>query len=144
VHRGITVHWTVFWYLPQKAIHVVNPLSKKLFWYWFGSIWKPHTFKCLQQEGWIVIKCSNYLKIKNVRCFVLESWLKVGKVTTWYLLIHWLRYLNQETAKWPFPSSSQAAICYHQSNHSKVDAIPLNALPKNTTSELADPVNAKR
>jgi len=36
-----------------------------------------------------------------------------------------------------FRSSSQAAICYYQSNHSKVEAISLSALPKNTTSELA-------
>jgi len=34
-------------------------------------------------------------------------------------------------------SSSQAATCYYQSNHSKVEAIPISALPKNTTSELA-------
>jgi len=29
--------------------------------------------------------------------------------------------------------------CYYQSNHSLVEAIPLNALPKNTTSELGRP-----
>jgi len=46
------------------------------------------------------------------------------------------RYLDQETAKKPFRSSSQAATCYNQSNHSKVEAIPLTALPKDTTSEL--------
>jgi len=36
-----------------------------------------------------------------------------------------------------FRSSSQAATCYYQSNHSKVEAISLSALPKDTTSELA-------
>jgi len=38
-----------------------------------------------------------------------------------------------------FRSSSQAATCYYwyQSNQSKVEAIPLSALPKDTTSELA-------
>jgi len=36
-----------------------------------------------------------------------------------------------------FQSSSQAATWYYQSNHSKVEAIPLSALPKNTTRELA-------
>jgi len=41
------------------------------------------------------------------------------------------------TAKGPFRSSSQAATCYYQSNHSKVEAIPLIALPKGTTNELA-------
>jgi len=36
--------------------------------------------------------------------------------------------------KIPFRYSSQAAAtCYYQSNHSKVEAIPLSALPKNTT-----------
>jgi len=49
------------------------------------------------------------------------------------------RYLYKETAKWPFRFSSQAATCYYryQSNHSKVEAIPLSALPKDTTSELS-------
>jgi len=32
-------------------------------------------------------------------------------------------------AKWPFRSSSQAATCYYQSNHSKVKEIPLSVLP---------------
>jgi len=30
--------------------------------------------------------------------------------TFWYLLIYLSKYLGQETAKWPFWSSSQAAI----------------------------------
>jgi len=47
-----------------------------------------------------------------------------------------VKYLDQETAKEPFRSSSQAATCYYQANHSKVEAIPLSALPKDTTSEL--------
>jgi len=34
-------------------------------------------------------------------------------------------------------SCRQAATCYYQSNHSKVEAISLSALPKDTTSELA-------
>jgi len=33
--------------------------------------------------------------------------------------------------------SSQAATCYYQFNHSKVEAIPLSALPKNTTNKFA-------
>jgi len=44
-------------------------------------------------------------------------------------------HLDQETAKGPFQSSSQAATCYYQFN--QVEAIPLSALPKYTTSELA-------
>jgi len=43
-------------------------------------------------------------------------------------------YLDQETAKVPL---RQAAIYYYQSNLSKVEAIPLSDLPKDTTSELA-------
>jgi len=53
------------------------------------------------------------------------------------VLIYLSRYLDQETAKRPFWSSSQAATCYYQSNDSKVEAIPFSALPKGTTSELA-------
>jgi len=40
-------------------------------------------------------------------------------------------------AKGPFRFSSQTATCYYHSNHSKVEAILLSALPKGTTSELA-------
>jgi len=60
------------------------------------------------------------------------------------------RYFGQGTTKKPFRSSSQAATCYYQSNHSKVEAIrqtgkqplkargtQISALPKDTTSELA-------
>jgi len=46
-------------------------------------------------------------------------------------------YLDEETAKGPFRSSIQAATCYYHSNHSKVEAITLSALSKDTTSELA-------
>jgi len=34
-------------------------------------------------------------------------------------------------------SSSQAAICYYQFNHSKVETMLLSTLPMDTTSELA-------
>jgi len=34
-------------------------------------------------------------------------------------------------------STSRLRTCYYQSNHSKVEAIPLSALPKDATSELA-------
>jgi len=54
-----------------------------------------------------------------------------------YILIYLSMYLDQKTAKGPFRSSSQAATCYYQSKHSK-QAIPLSALPKDTTSEFAD------
>jgi len=47
------------------------------------------------------------------------------------------RYLDQKTAKGPFQSLSQAATGYYQSNHSKVEAIPISALRKDTTSKLA-------
>jgi len=36
--------------------------------------------------------------------------------------------LDQETMKGPFWSWSRAATCYYQSNHSKVEAIPLSGL----------------
>jgi len=68
-----------------------------------------------------------------------------------YLFIYLSRHLDQETAKRSFRSLSQAATCYYQyqSNHSKVGAIPLSALHKDTTSELARlsshyPFNAER
>jgi len=36
----------------------------------------------------------------------------------------------------PFRYLSQTNTCYYQSNHSKAEAIPLSALPKDKTSEL--------
>jgi len=48
----------------------------------------------------------------------------------WYLLIYLSRYLDQETAEGPFRSSCQAATCYYQSNHSKIQQ-------QDTTSESA-------
>jgi len=52
------------------------------------------------------------------------------------LLVYLPSWLGQETVKRPL--RSQAATCFRQSNHSKVEAIPLSVLPKGTTSELAD------
>jgi len=49
------------------------------------------------------------------------------------------RYLKQETAKRPFRFLSEAVTCYYRSNHAKLEAIQLNALLKDTTSELAAP-----
>jgi len=40
------------------------------------------------------------------------------------VLIYLSSYLDQEAAKEPFRSSSQAATSYFQFNHLKVDAIP--------------------
>jgi len=60
------------------------------------------------------------------------------KLRYWFavLLVYLLSYLDQETVKGTFRSSSQTAICYYQSNHSKVEAISLSVLLKDTTSEL--------
>jgi len=54
------------------------------------------------------------------------------------LLVYFPSYLSLETTKWPFMrSSSQAATCYYQFNHSKEEVIPLSTLSKDTTSELS-------
>jgi len=58
-------------------------------------------------------------------------------VATNSLLVYLSSCLKQGTAKGPFRSSSQTATCHYHSNRSKVDAIPLSALPNETTSELA-------
>jgi len=42
---------------------------------------------------------------------------------------------RRQSSSRPLRSSSQAATCYYQSNHSKVEVIPSSALPKDTTSE---------
>jgi len=53
------------------------------------------------------------------------------------MLIYLSRHLDQETAKVPLRYSSQAVTCYYQSNHSKVEAIQLSALPKDTIRKFA-------
>jgi len=52
------------------------------------------------------------------------------------LLVYLPSCVGQETAKW-LTYARQAASCYYQPNQSKIEAIPLSALPKETTSELA-------
>jgi len=54
------------------------------------------------------------------------------------LLIIFVKVPRPGDSEVTFRSSSQAATYYYQSNHSKVEAIPLSALPKAKTSELAD------
>jgi len=68
---------------------------------------------------------------------ITVTWSRSYWYLTWYLLIYLSRCLDQKTAKWTFQFSSQATTCFYQSNHSKVEAIPLGALPKDATSELA-------
>jgi len=69
---------------------------------------------------------------------MLQQFMIVYNLSIWYLIIYLSRYLDQETEKEPSRSSSQAATCYNQSNHSKVEAIPLSTLPiKDTTSDLS-------
>jgi len=58
-------------------------------------------------------------------------------VMSYLVFAHFLlKYLDQETVKGLFRSSSQAATCYYQSNHSKVETILLSALLKDTTINL--------
>jgi len=63
---------------------------------------------------------SNHLAMKlitvqfthnNENCVYLET-----------LLVYLSRYLDQETVKGPFQSSSQAVTCHYLFNHSKVKA----------------------
>jgi len=72
------------------------------------------------------------------RCYVTIKSFKQRCKTEWYWLIYLSRYLDQDTAKGPFRSSSQIASFYYQSNQLKVEAIPLSALLKETISELVD------
>jgi len=45
---------------------------------------------------------------------------------------------RQRDSEVTFAIFESSATYYYQSNHSKVEAIPLSAFPKDTTSELAD------
>jgi len=59
--------------------------------------------------------CKLFLNLYAVYFNIYNCWWLLGD--TWYLLIYLSRYLDQETAKWPFRSSSHVATCYYQSNH---------------------------
>jgi len=56
-----------------------------------------------------------------------------------HLFVKLLRPENSERkdSEGPFRSSSQADTCYYQSNHLKVEAIPLSAFVQGTKSELS-------
>jgi len=57
-------------------------------------------------------------------------------VCTFICQLPQIQPFDTETTFCGFPS--QAATWYYQSNHSKVEVIPLSALPKGKTSELAN------
>jgi len=48
-----------------------------------------------------------------------------------------IRKVDNNTIDYRLPIDSSNPACYYQSNHSKIEAIPFSALPKDTTSELA-------
>jgi len=54
------------------------------------------------------------------------------------IVYHGLGIGTHSFVKVPHPGVSEGIFAvYYQSNHSKVEAVPLSALPKDTTSELA-------
>jgi len=95
---------------------------------WFDLAWFNGLFVYLF-DGWLILDEKDRTNKRK------------GKWRQFYkgeILIYLSSYLDQKTAKRPFRFSSHAATCYNQSNHSKVEAIPLSDLPKDTTSELTD------
>jgi len=54
------------------------------------------------------------------------------------LLVYFPSYLGQETAKWLLWSSSQAAICYYQSNHSKIRSNLVKCLAQGHNKRTCD------
>jgi len=72
---------------------------------------------------------SLYILKGQVQCFSIQL-VEMNKCLSFSLGTHlFVKIFDQETAKGPLLSSSQAATCYYQSNHSKVEAIPLSSLP---------------
>jgi len=67
---------------------------------------------------------------KEERIIVIVQW-------NWTKYVLGTHLFVKVPAKGLLRSSSQATTCYYQSNHSKVEAFPLSALPKDTTSKLA-------
>jgi len=96
---------------------------------------------CKQTKGGNPISLYGFPNIITATIFLLnakhEKTLKIELTITAFpcsLLVYLPRWFDQqETAKGPFWPSSH----YYQFNRSEVEAIPLSAFPKNTTSELA-------
>jgi len=70
---------------------------------------------------WLRSRICDTTLIKLTKPYLFNFRRTVG---TWYLLIYLSMFFDQEMAKSLFRSSSQAAICYYQSNDSKVEAVP--------------------
>jgi len=87
---------------------------------------------CTIYYQWLAFHYAKLIQMKNLHIFSGLVVLMFGLG-----LIYLTRYLDQEIAKWPLQSSSQAATRYYQSNHSKVEAILLSALLKDKTCTLA-------
>jgi len=75
--------------------------------------------------------CSRDISITNNLTWSLGI---LGLGTHLFVKVH--RPEDSERTVSVFESSCHLG-CYYQSNHSKVEAIPLSALPKDTTSEFA-------
>jgi len=126
-----------------------------------GSKWRTFTqggddpFGRYHSKGWLIEhKSNNWCSNSSSKAVWLES-LRLGSkdeerqcdrsITS--CCLHTVQFCSfgRLIAKLPQPgdrevtfrSSSQAATCYYQSNHSKVEAISLSALFKDTTSELS-------
>jgi len=57
------------------------------------------------------------------------------------ILVYLSRPIDQETAKWSFRSSSQAATCYYMSNYSKVGAIPFKCFVQGHNKRTCWPIS---
>jgi len=76
----------------------------------------------------------NQIKLDTDLPTILQRLYKKKKLWPWCLLTDLARYLDQETVKWTYRSSSQAATCFTTSpipttQSWKVEATPLSALP---------------
>jgi len=100
---------------------------------------------CLFQQRGLGEHCSSPSRVrggapeaKAYSDFTSLKFFKIFKIGLRYSVICQGTSTKREQtwAKGPFRFSSQTATCYYQAIHSQVEAIPLSALPKDT-SELA-------
>jgi len=118
------------WTLPQHYHSMVKILTTVLCSYCFGNVQYAQILTSYYTEQLLKPNSNTFFN------FYLTMFSGIAasyfhKVLNWIipllsiLLVYLPSCLGQETAKWPLRSSSQAATCSFQSNHSKVEATSL-------------------
>jgi len=142
--KNIFVHYNLYW----KELHPVFNLAltlkhKNLF---EKTKWRHFSAKCTNTVRNELVNSFTFMwyefdyNYDRFRMNKMFFWARIDGI----LMICSILFFRYSFVKVPGPKDSKGTIsvfeskCYYQSNHIYVETIPLSALPKDTTSELAD------